>query len=209
MDDTSLVLPNFAGETFGIYLQWLLTGKLHSKAKPVETVPGSWGNTDGMLVPIDSLHSALFEEIPVLQELHRLASYLVDVDFTDTLVDALIQCCAELEAMRVAFPMSHMVSFYTAVTEDLDEDEDTAHSPTRRLIVDLTAWLVDDIEQLRKLSPHPEFVMELMLAFGSRFVYPSREKLPIDGWETSCKYHCHGDMKPCYRSKVKTYATPF
>lgn len=179
-------LPDFDRKTFAVYLQWLLTGVVHSRQR----------NDDPL--------SALLQELVKLPELFNLGHYLLDTDFRDALNDSLIQCVSELQRNSVVFPPSYGSKFYQNVPDG---------SPTRKLITDIIVWVMGGAG-LRALpaerdAMEPELIMDLLLAVTGRYVSLKPDKYPFNKWQTSCKYHCHGDEKPCYRKKASTYVTPF
>jgi hypothetical protein len=86
-------------------------------------------------------------------------------------------------------------------------------SPTRRLIVDLATWTMEDysipiLASSRDIMD-PDYTMDLLLAVAGRHVSKTPGKSPLDGWETRCEYHCHGDKKPCYRKRADMYVISF
>jgi len=181
-----IALPEFDKKTFGTYLQWLLTGVVHTKA----------GCADGN----KSIEARLYSEILRLPNLSVLGHYLLDTDFRDSINDALIECTADLHRNGSKFPASYGPDFY---------DKTPDQSPIRKLVVDLVVWDMREFHVLRlktdRDTMHPDYIMDLLLAVSSRLVSGTPGKSPLDGWDTSCKYHCHGDEKPCYRKKADTY----
>lgn len=92
-------------------------------------------------------------------------------------------------------------------------DKTPEGSPTRKLVADPVAWTIHEYELtgvgMAQDTMHPDYIMGLLLAVSRRLVSSTPGKSPLDGWETSCKYHCHGDEKPCYRKKIDTYVISF
>ncbi|KAF1849362.1 uncharacterized protein K460DRAFT_415740 [Cucurbitaria berberidis CBS 394.84] len=187
-----ILLPDFDHDTFSIYFQWLLTGKLHSKQRYTKPT-----------IPITATYWSLNFEIVALGELVRLAHDLLDTDFRDTLNDGIIQCAAELQRFKLGFPAYQGSCFY---------DDTPCGSPTRQLIKDLCAWTSDEcmIGSMGKSKEdrHPDFIMDLLQAVTWRFMSSNPGTSPLEGWETSCKYHCHGKEKPCYRKKSTRSSEP-
>ena len=179
-------LPNFDRKLFAVYLQWLLTGVVHSRQRG------------------DDPLSALLQELVKLPELFNLGHYLLDTDFRDALNDSLMQCVIELQGRSAVFSPSYGSKFYQNVPDG---------SPTRKLITDIIVW-GNRGAALRALpakidTMEPDLIMDLLLAVTGRYVSLKPDKYPFDKWQTSCKYHCHGDEKVCYRQKASTYVTSF
>jgi hypothetical protein len=185
-----ITLPDFDRQTFGIYFQWLITGVVHSK-------PLRADENDGTTV---STLECLCQEILGLPELFDLGSYLLDTDFRDTLSDVLIQCASELLCVVRTLPLYYGLRIYTKIPDG---------SPTRKPVTDLVVWhmeedTLEDLEMKRK-TMDADFAMDLLLAMARRRVSSTPGVSPLDGWQTSCKYHCHGNEKPCYRKKASRY----
>jgi hypothetical protein len=188
-----VTLPATCSQTFDIYHQWLLTEKLHSKSSPGLQY---WTREIANSLPFEYFH-----EVVVLMELSVLGHYLHDTSFTDTVSDALLQCTAELPKLGASFP----VTFGSSVFEEVPEG-----APVRSLVVNLIAWTnsgrqIIDLHRKESGNHHPDFVMELLRAVAKRFMSEAPGTSPLEGWETSCKYHSHRDEKPCYRKKAEEY----
>jgi hypothetical protein len=176
-------LPDYNHETFGIYFQWLLTGKLHSKQH---------------LDAGDRVSESLVE-FRLLRKLSDMGHYLLDTDFRDIVNDGIVQCSMDYQGISV----SYSSDFYDTIPSE---------SPTRRLVTDIVAWTASiygfeyaDV-RYRFITFNPDFVWDMLQAMASRFMSHTPGKSPLEDWEMSCKYHCHGDEKPCYREKSKRYA---
>jgi len=180
--ERSISLPDFDKQDFGIYFHWLLSGVIHTRQRN------------------DHAPSALFYEIVKLPGLFDLGHYLVDTDFRDALSDVLVQCASELKRVPYSFPPEYGRWFYKKVPSG---------SPTRKLVADLIAWTLNEQElgslAAGKLTKEPELLLDVLLAVGGRYITRPPRNSPFDGWKTSCKYHCHGDEKTCYRKKSDTY----
>ena len=196
-------LPEFAGMHFAMYHRWVLTGQLCSMTDLVDPLPAATSKRHEQTY-------RLYREVLVLKSLTHLGHYLRDTNFTDTVNDALLQCTTELQSHGVAFPNSYGLVFYKVIPEG---------SPTRLLIADLVAWTTcaKGMRGLRNhrdarfdKDEHADFIMDVLESVTNRFMSATPSTSPLEGWETSCKYHSHGDDKPCYRNKTKTYVTvPF
>jgi hypothetical protein len=199
-EERLISLPDHNDKAFGIYLQWLLTGKLYSKVRATTGYP----DKRAVDKPNDGqIQSALCSEILPVTEPFDLAHYLMEVDFRDTLNDALTQCSVDLQSIETPFPMTFVPRLYNVVPDGL---------PTRQLLADLGSW-VPEARYIKKLCAQGEelqtdFLIDLVEAMALRFMSDTPGSSPLEGWETSCKYHCHGDEKPCYREKSKRYADP-
>tara|TARA_R110002003_G_scaffold235_14_gene17062 strand:- start:10827 stop:11264 length:438 start_codon:yes stop_codon:yes gene_type:complete len=139
----------------------------------------------------------------LLPSLAGLGHYLKDTSFIDIVSDALLQMAAESRSCHLLLlPVGS--SFYKL---------SPAGSSTRSVIAHLSAWYssFDDINNMKARfdksegAEHPDFIMDLLHAMAAKFLGPRAGHSPLEGWGTSCKYHSHGDKKPCYREKVKGY----
>jgi hypothetical protein len=188
-------LPDFDHETFGIYFQWLVTGNLYTKQQP--NTPNTSGGT------FFGPSSPFVKEALLLGKLSSLGHYLLDVDFRDVVSDGIIQ--STIEYHQHFGPMALITGVYNKIPPK---------SPTKQLVVDIFAWTARTFS-LQTLgcglgiSYDTDFLLDVIRAMASRFMSEPRAKSPLEEWETSCKYHCHSDEKPCYREKSKRYATPF
>ena len=192
-------LPEFTGTIFDIYHRWLLTRRLYSKTKPTELTPLTGGFAPEA--------NDLIHEILTLRNLSHLGHYLVDTDFTDAVNDAIVQCCVDFKSINWEFPFYYGSIFYSSIPEG---------SPTRLLMADFVTWTTSPraIQQLRNASKgeipievDPDFLTDVLESMATRLVSSRPTISPFEGWATSCKYHSHGDDKPCYRSKVAEYVT--
>jgi len=178
----SISLPDFDKQDFGIYLHWLLTGVVHTRQRN------------------DHALSTLLHEAVRLPELFDLGHYLLDTDFRDALSDVLVQCASEVKRVPYPFPPEYGTRFYRKVPSG---------SPIRKLVADLIAWTLNEqeLESLAagKLTKEPDLLLDVLLAVGGRYITRPPRNSPFDGWKTSCKYHCYGDEKTCYRKKSDTY----
>ncbi|KAI4608094.1 hypothetical protein J4E83_009277 [Alternaria metachromatica] len=184
-----ITLPEFDRDTFGIYFEWLVTGVVHSKFGPAD------GNDRSIEL------KNLYLEMLHLPRLCDLGHFLIDTDFRDTLNDILLQCASEAKGTSITLPPSFGSRFYEKTPEG---------SPTRKLVADLVAGGIEQYH-LKKLGMNPDnmhsdYIMDLLLAMSVRLDTWSSVS-PLRGWQTSCKYHCHGDEKPCYRKKAGTSRT--
>jgi len=206
--DRVVTLPEFDCMYFGIYHQWLLTGKLHSKMDP-KVLDESYRrykemNSDAIFNPEEY---ALLNELVYLEMLSHLGHYLLDTNFMDTVSDAMIQIAKEFRSHGCIFSRPTASFIYDVIPEG---------SPTRSLVADLVAWTAtwQQIRLLRvdrtgeKVESHPDFISDVLQALALKHISPQTSISPLLMDETSCKYHSHGDEKPCYRKKkAEKYVT--
>ncbi|KAI4615639.1 hypothetical protein J4E80_006055 [Alternaria sp. BMP 0032] len=184
--ERTISLPECDRGAFGIYHRWLLTGVIHNRQHADEQLSG------------------LDNELLKLPRLFTLSQYLHATDFQDALSDSLLQCTSEIESNASNFPPGIGSRYYQIVP---------VGSPIRKLVADLVAWTMGRRE-LRNLVKNrndidQDLIMDILLTVGEAYVSKLSAKSPLHRWEKSCKYHCHGDKKPCYRKKADTYVTSF
>ena len=188
-------VPGFASQAFNVYYQWLLTGKLHTKNRVEQEDNGS---SHLPFQKRQSAHKALLLELRPLKQALHLAHYLLDTDFTDTVCDALIQCTIELQAIGSWFSSIRGNLFCMELPEGL---------PARQLVTDLVAWTAPPTDYAKDNTlfkqAEPEFIIDVLQAVTARLGLDVKATSPLERWETSCKYHCHGERSLCYRVKLK------
>ncbi|KAI4704423.1 hypothetical protein J4E81_001489 [Alternaria sp. BMP 2799] len=182
--ERTISLPECDRGAFGIYHRWLLTGVIHNRQRA------------------DDQLSALQLELLKLPRLFKLSQYLLDTDFQDALSDSLLQCTSALESKKSQFPPSYGSKYYQNVPDG---------SPIRQLVADLIAWTMGK-RQLqfivgRKDKMDPDLAMNILQTVGETYISRGSGKSPLHRWENSCKYHCHGNEKTCYRKKAETPRT--
>jgi hypothetical protein len=188
--ERTVCLPDFGSDTFDIYHIWLLTGKIHSRRKWFLSY-----NISDMV--------ALYGEISQLQKLSHLGHYLIDTAFMDTVCDAILQCCREIESHEARFTITQDLSFYRVLPPG---------SPTRSMLANVVAQSTS-FEKLNNLKPvygnrpHPDLLMDILHAVAERFLSPRTSISPLQEPENSCKYHSHGEETVCYRKKETGYVT--
>jgi len=197
--DRVITLPAFEANHFGIYHLWLRSGKLHSKLSP-EMSSQVYRAREPVDESVDAQLYKIATELVVLLKLCHLGHYLLDTKFRDAVSDAILQCTAEMKSHGISFPGSFGPQFYKVIPQG---------SPSRSLVANLTAWngSAQHIAALRACQgseEHADFIMDVQEAVTRRFMLATPSTSPLEGWETSCKYHSHGDDKPCYRNKTKT-----
>lgn len=174
--------------TFGIYMNWLYTGRLHNK-RPKGTSVGS--------------HSPHHDEWLSLTDACLLGEYLGDADFRDTVIDA------KLEWFHVTPSKERRAILDTAA--EVYRKVQTG-DPLRRFISDIAAYHFDDKTIQEIVAKHAGmqlpalFVADILGKLSSRFQGPSAPNFsnvprpPVIAGRGTCNYHCHGD-KECYKKK--------
>lgn len=180
-------LPGFTASHFTIYYLWLLTGRLYTRCIPDST------------------------EIQRLVCAHAVGWFLEDDDYTDNLVDAIMQCCTEdHEDYRETIILSAVGLYESAL----------GFPGTVHPFIDLVAWfmyrdgitilwirgvLADLSLQGDLPSGGKEFVAALFQRVAAVCVSEDPPRSPLVGWESTCKYHGHGEEQMCYRKKVNKF----
>ncbi|KAH7092175.1 hypothetical protein FB567DRAFT_625230 [Paraphoma chrysanthemicola] len=199
----TISLPEFAPNPFDRYHRWLLTGRLYSKTSLSKTIEDCKEHCHIVEASMQTQHThRLFHEFYRLSKLAELGHYLLDETFTDTINDAILSCMDEYRKSSTQFPVREASDRYKALP---------VTSLTRSLISDIAAWTVtgNKLAAYRKTMEEsniklcPDFSMDVLVAMAQRLTSRPTPKSPFDDWETSCKYHSHGEEKPCYREKLK------
>jgi hypothetical protein len=194
--DRTISLTQFQSTEVGIYHHWLLTGQVCTKMVP---------SADSTPRPRSIVISGcLIDEIGTLTRLSHLSHYLLDTCFTDAISDAIVQCSKEMQSVKLGYPLLYGTRLYDIVPEG---------SPTRSLVADIVAWTTDtrSVRAMRKTLEagplreiHSDFALDVLEATIERFNPTSPATSPLKGSDTGCKYHSHGDEKPCYKTKIAT-----
>jgi hypothetical protein len=190
--DRIVCLPEFTKRTFGIYHVWLLTGKLRCITKVAD----------------DNQHSSteinqFYRELLNLRDLSHLGHYLIDTTFTDTVCDAILRCCKDLDWLGSQFPIAYGSHFYDVLPPD---------SRTRSLVADLVVWTTTDlqVDRLRQNNSsvlHSDFLMDVLHAMVIRCTSPGTLTSPLKEPDMSCKYHSHSQWDTCYKETAERYIT--
>jgi hypothetical protein len=185
-------LPKYRSDAFRLYDLWLQTSILYSK--PAPSVVSIFQRT------IADLADDVKNEISKLMAALLLGHHLLDTDFCDTVIDAVLQCVEDAQATGIGMPPSIARSYYFRAP---------ATSPYKQLMVDLVAWTsthaqFEDMIQGSGLLFN-DFNMAILRAISSRFMLPGTRVSPFLGWEAKCEHHGHDQMTPCYRERLRGY----
>jgi hypothetical protein len=206
--DRVISIPAFLDALyFEIYHQWLLKGNLHSKPAAADVTKRiELFRSEGNRLKSGSVPSiGVIDELITLKYLASLGHYLLATDFMDTVDDAITQCVQELKLRGCeAGALGLWSDYYKLIPPG---------SHTRALLTDLTAYTLKNkldvyfgrLEKGVLRNPHPDFIFDVLKAVTRRDLASASSVSPLDGWKTSCKYHSHGEDKPCYREKAKKY----
>ncbi|KAH7068226.1 hypothetical protein BKA63DRAFT_556737 [Paraphoma chrysanthemicola] len=196
-------LPDFASDTFDRYHRWLLTGNLHSKLE-LKGILELYKKQEPAIVSSPQLQNTYGRHVELWQlcQLSELGHYLLDTTFMDTINDAILSCMVETRKVPSQFPIRAASEIYKALP---------VTSLSRSLLSDIAAWTVtgDRLAFYRKCMEKPDidlcpdFCLDVLVAMAQRFTSTPTSKSPFEDWDTSCKYHSHGDEKPCYREEIK------
>jgi hypothetical protein len=166
---------------FTIYVQWLYTGRIHTRMQ---------NQTQD-----DTSHRDEWFE---LTNAYILGEHLVDVDFCDRLMDAFVSWHKEASPDGTTVILDNVAYIYRMCPET---------SPLRKLVSDITAFSFDSREIQRVTIgnedrfPYDFVTMTLRnLAEYMRYTRLFGAKTnPVDESSTTCNYHSHGEMS-CYRA---------
>ncbi|KAF1849359.1 uncharacterized protein K460DRAFT_394205 [Cucurbitaria berberidis CBS 394.84] len=177
-----ILLPKDEPAAFAIYYQWLLTGKIHTK------------------------DSTQYLEIIHLTHTCILGHRLQDVDFVDSVHDAILQYSTETHDNKLRALIVAGAFLYLEAPEV---------ASTKSLIVDIVAWLlrredatVSEMQDLFTLAydlveSEPHFPKDVFQVVASMCASQDRTPLSLEDGEVYCKYHCHGENSICYKKKIK------
>jgi hypothetical protein len=191
--DRVISIPKQRSDAFRLYYQWLLTDTLYCKpSHGLKSQHRAFSRLEvGLRFELSSLMSALL-----------LGHYLLDTAFCDTVHDAILQCAEDAQKKGIGMsPYPARMYYQKAPTG----------SPSKQLMVDLVAW-TSSHSQLQSLDTddhvvYLDFTKDLLQAISSRFMSSMPPVSPLVGWETSCKYHSHGDKMHCYRKEAEEYVS--
>lgn len=96
-EERVFLLTDFGHDTVGAYIRWLLTGKLFIDHESQHDLSNKTRSEED---PDMRKHYCLLDEICALQSFTELGHYLLDIDFRDTISDAILQTCTELEQIE-------------------------------------------------------------------------------------------------------------
>lgn len=183
---TYIEIGDHSKSAFGLYLQWLYTGRLHTKPSKV---------------PLLIYTSPSQEEWHNLTDAYLLGERLGDIKFKDTVIDAMLEWFFE------TLPKDRRVVYETAPKVYLRVQ---AGGPLRRLISDMAAYHFDDqtIQEMAtrqsSLGLPYDFLSDTLVKFSSRMQGSGASTMskivqpPVFAGRGTCNYHCHGDNE-CYK----------
>lgn len=173
-----ICLPTERPAPFHIYVQWLYSACLFSK----HTLSSTTSSCD-----------AHRQEWETLVWCYQLASYIQDVSFKDTIMDAMMQWAVDV-------PQKTRDTVIKSAAEIYDNTEEG--SPLRRFLIDLSVWKVSTgawtTEDASKV-PH-DFLLAVTAGLSRRFESGGTLRDMIDDNIGTCHYHAHGN-KPCYKAR--------
>ncbi|KAF2126888.1 hypothetical protein P153DRAFT_368916 [Dothidotthia symphoricarpi CBS 119687] len=168
-------LPDCNAHTFHIYNQWLYTDQLHIKPQVGHTLlnDGQW-------------------EWDNLVKGYLLGEYLQDIDFKDTLMDAMIDWGHYAAREYSNVPPRSAVEVYR-YTQD--------SSPLRKIVLDITCYrLLNSFPILVSDFHSPQDFFTSVLDTIAERHRTCQAICPSFADKKYCLYHCHGD-RVCYKDK--------
>lgn len=167
-NDRTIPLPDDEPQVFSLYQEWLYSGLIYTRPS--------------QLLPKDD------DEFALLTQAFILGDKLMDLDFKDSIVDAITEKLRKEQ------------TFDTSLTNLVWENTPDG-SPLRRLWMDVYFYFGSAEWLDSKLMGEP-VSSEFMVDF-SRYQMQNRTgfgSLGKDAMFFQCTYHEHG-LRPCYRSK--------
>jgi hypothetical protein len=175
-------LPESDAQAFRLYVQWLYTGRLHTR----------------LSLARDEQFKDRRYELTNLIEGYLLGDYLQDNDYKDILVDAMVEWASEYSGVpHSAKPADFAARVYTSTD---------GSSPLRKLLADLTVWLPkqSDWKQIPEDQFPHGFLCDVIRVFSAKIqqseTAPEDKKAPFQRYRGTCHYHCHG-KEACYKTK--------
>lgn len=174
--ERSVILPYQGSHDFQLYMQWLYTGRLHM-SKTGETKAAT--------------------EKTNLMKAYLFGALLEDVDYQDTVMDALRDWIRTANAHDRAVLVEEWVVRIFHRTQ--------ATSPLRKFWVDIAVWCLDDkFWEKNKRDLPEEFVQDAAAGLATRVQANKNTVSPFkvtqnERWEHICRYHSHGE-RLCYRT---------
>lgn len=168
-------LPDVDPDTFEIWAKWLYTGRLCYAATNRDEDFSIW-------LPKEWVRWA---------KIYALGDFLQDTDLKDAAIDAHVENMLELDG-------------YCPILAKWVYPYSSARSAHRKLAVDLfvATWVQEDLV-LRKASCPTDFSYDVLNSLGPRLsnrVGTMKVSEFFRGADR-CKYHDHGEEKPCYRTR--------
>ena len=161
-------LPACKAAAFKLYNQWLYTERFH-------------------------VQSAASDDITPLLYGYLLGENLYDVNFQDTLIDAMMEWTDTATNSDCARLLSTSVEFINGELRESNQ--------LRRFLVDLIVWITPrNWWQQAANTFSNQFVQDVAIGLSARA--KTESKSPFRYGKDPCSYHSHG-VKPCYKAKQK------
>ncbi|KAF2028831.1 hypothetical protein EK21DRAFT_113524 [Setomelanomma holmii] len=171
-------LPDCNAHAFRVYTHWIYTGQLNTKLQFDQSSP-----TDGQW------------EWANLVKAYLLGDYLQDIDFKDTVMDAMIDWAdyATRECGNASPHSSVEVYQHTRIG-----------SPLRWILLDSTTWRLTNnfAVSMSDFQFPSEFLAFIVTALTDR-IRTGKTVRPSFLDKRYCHYHCHRD-RTCYQDKDKS-----
>lgn len=180
--DRIVYLPESNAHAFRVYVQWLYTSQLHTKL--IFDLPT---NQDSQW------------EWAILVKARLLGDCIQDIDFQDTVIDAMAEWANEAPKTCNDVPAHSSVEVYGNTKDD---------SPLRRILVDFTAYrLISGTATALDKSHYPSDYLTSVVGVLTERIRSNRIATPpyVQN-KGGCHYHSHGD-KVCYKLKAKATTT--
>jgi hypothetical protein len=171
-------LPDCNVRAFRIYVQWLYTSQLHTKThfSHASATEDQW-------------------EWANLVKAYLLGDYLQDIDFKDTIMDAMIEWGHEADRKCINAPPHSSVEIYQQTSNT---------SPLRKFVVDFTTRsLIDSFHVSMSDFQFPSDFLAAVVTNLAERIRPGNDVTSDFVGKKYCQYHCHGE-RSCYREKDKS-----
>ncbi|KAF2122615.1 hypothetical protein BDV96DRAFT_639192 [Lophiotrema nucula] len=127
---------------------------------------------------------------------YLLGEDLQDINFKDTLSDAMLEWTAEATIDERGFAITMNEEVYCNLPRN---------TPVRRILVDITVWEIGKsvfrhFLDLEDSEDHVQFLKDVLWGLESRR-HAIGELSPLVEHKGTCYYHCHG-KEPCYKVKL-------
>ncbi|KAF1980352.1 hypothetical protein BU23DRAFT_562722 [Bimuria novae-zelandiae CBS 107.79] len=182
-EDNTVTLPEMTAEIFAIYAKWMYTSIIHSKN--VTSGLGRMGGA-GLIKNVDQES----EEWYRLACCYALGSFLQDMQFLDTVIDACAELILEQNALNA--------SFIATVCE-----HSSANSRHRLLMMHFAAYCTRYVHHTDALSK--DFLTKVFEHMRKQVDNPHCFFTPksVLCRSNPCKYHDHGQSYRCYKTEIR------
>ncbi|KAH4300166.1 hypothetical protein HBH64_098990 [Parastagonospora nodorum] len=170
-------LPEGNAHAFRIYVHWLYTSQLCSKLQfnHVSLNDGQW-------------------EWANLVKGYLLGDYLQDIDFKDSVMDAMIDWGNEAARECSDAPPHSSIEVYQQTGKT---------SPLRRIVLDFTTWrIINNFPVSMNDYQFPSDFLTAVVTCLTERIRSGKVVRPGFVDKKYCHYHCHGD-RTCYKDKDK------